>query len=94
MDNLNTIYKYCLDKYLNCDILYVKELTERRLIMKKQLRFPQGFWWGAASSGPQTEGQFDKAHENVMDYWFRTDPEDFFNGVGPDVASDFLSYVS
>ena len=57
--------------------------------MKKQLRFPQGFWWGAASSGPQTEGQFDKAHENVMDYWFRTAPEAFFNGVGPDVASDF-----
>ena len=43
--------------------------------MKKQLSFPQGFWWGAASSGPQTEGQFDKAHENVMDYWFRTAPE-------------------
>ena len=63
----------------------MKELTERRLIMKKQLSFPQGFWWGAASSGPQTEGQFDKAHENVMDYWFRTDPEAFFNGVGPDV---------
>ncbi len=42
MDNLN-IYKYCLDKYLNCDILYVKELTERRLPLQETIAFPQGF---------------------------------------------------
>ncbi|VLB45886.1 glycosyl hydrolase family protein [Streptococcus pneumoniae] len=36
--------------------------------MKKKLVFPNLFWWGAASSGPQTEGQYGKVHENVMDY--------------------------
>lgn len=53
------------------------------------ISFPKDFWWGAATSGPQSEGNFDKKHENVMDRWFHTKPEDFFQGVGPDVASDF-----
>ncbi|CVV78635.1 glycosyl hydrolase family protein [Streptococcus pneumoniae] len=61
--------------------------------MKKKLVFPNLFWWGAASSGPQTEGQYGKVHENVMDYWFKTHPEDFFDNVGPLVASNFFSYL-
>lgn len=24
------------------------------------LEFPKNFWWGAATSGPQSEGRFDK----------------------------------
>ena len=23
-------------------------------------QFPENFWWGAATSGPQSEGRFDK----------------------------------
>ena len=57
--------------------------------MEHKLTFPEGFWWGAASSGPQTEGWYGKRHENVMDIWYRKARNDFFNGVGPDVASDF-----
>ncbi len=53
--------------------------------------FPQGFWWGAATSGPQAEGRFHKAHRNVFDYWFDTDPDAFFDGVGPNVASNFYN---
>lgn len=60
--------------------------------MVSSLVFPDKFWWGAASSGPQTEGQFGKKHENVMDFWFRNKPEDFFEGVGPTVASDFYHH--
>ena len=60
--------------------------------MNKEIHFPKNFWWGAATSGPQSEGTFEKANENVMDYWFRTKPEDFFNGVGPTVASDFYHH--
>lgn len=60
--------------------------------MNKQITFLKGFWWGAASSGPQSEGNFFKTHENVMDYWFKTKPEDFFDGVGPDIASDFYHH--
>mgnify|MGYP000003079282 FL=1 len=61
-------------------------------LMNKEIHFPKNFWWGAATSGPQSEGTFEKANENVMDYWFRTKPEDFFNGVGPTVASDFYHH--
>lgn len=59
--------------------------------MKQKIQFPDGFFWGAATSGPQSEGTKDKPHENVMDLWFRKNPEDFFNGVGPTIASDFYN---
>lgn len=54
-------------------------------------KFPEGFWWGAATSGPQSEGRFHKAHRNVFDYWYDTDPKAFFNEVGPNVASNFYN---
>ncbi len=34
------------------------------------LQFPQNFWWGAATSGPQSEGRFKKTHDNIFDYDF------------------------
>ena len=58
--------------------------------MKTFLKFPDGFWWGAAMSGPQSEGWAGKRYENIMDTWYRTRREDFFDGVGPDVTSDFF----
>ena len=60
--------------------------------MNTVVEFAKDFWWGAAMSGPQMEGTFDKPHENVMDYWFRTQKEDFFNGVGTEVATDFYHH--
>ncbi|MDR2803501.1 MAG: glycoside hydrolase family 1 protein [Treponema sp.] len=54
-------------------------------------KFPKNFWWGAATSGPQSEGFFNKPHLNLMDYWFQKDPGVFFNGIGPDTASAFYS---
>lgn len=54
-------------------------------------QFPKGFWWGAATSGPQTEGRFHKAHRNVFDYWYDTDPKAFFDEVGPNVTSNFYN---
>lgn len=53
--------------------------------------FPKDFVWGAATSGPQTEGNFHKQHQNVFDYWFATAPEEFDSGVGPDTASNFYN---
>lgn len=35
------------------------------------------FLVGAAMSGPQMEGTFEKPHENVMDYWYKTSKEEF-----------------
>ncbi|MGI1825495.1 glycoside hydrolase family 1 protein [Lactiplantibacillus plantarum] len=55
------------------------------------VEFPEGFVWGAATSGPQTEGNFHKQHQNVFDYWFATEPEQFDAGVGPDTASNFYN---
>lgn len=51
--------------------------------------FPDGFLWGAAASGPQTEGSFQKPHQSVMDYWYEIRPDDFFGRVGPVVTCDF-----
>ena len=59
--------------------------------MAKFLSFPDHFWWGAATSGPQSEGRFHKAHRSVFDYWYDTDPKAFFDQVGPDTASNFYN---
>ncbi|MES5891192.1 glycoside hydrolase family 1 protein [Lacticaseibacillus paracasei] len=55
------------------------------------MKFPEGFVWGAASSGPQSEGNFNKIHQNVFDYWYATEPGEFFQGVGPDLTSNFYN---
>lgn len=54
------------------------------------LEFPEGFWWGGATSGPQSEGCFQKPHRNLFDYWYEQNPELFYDYVGPDTASDFF----
>ncbi|HEL0422409.1 TPA: glycoside hydrolase family 1 protein [Streptococcus equi subsp. zooepidemicus] len=54
------------------------------------LEFPEGFWWGGATSGPQSEGRFQKPHRNLFDYWYEQNPELFYDYVGPDTASDFF----
>ena len=56
-----------------------------------KIDFPEQFWWGAATSGPQSEGRFNKKHANVFDYWFEIEPDTFHNQVGPDVASNFYN---
>lgn len=54
-------------------------------------KFPKNFWWGAATSGPQSEGRFHKKHANVFDYHYQIEPEKFYNQVGPDTASNFYN---
>ena len=56
-----------------------------------KLTFPKDFWWGAATSGPQSEGRFGKDHANVFDYWYDIDPGVFYDQVGPNVASNFYN---
>lgn len=55
------------------------------------LEFPKNFAWGAATSGPQAEGNFHKPNQNVFDYWYEKDPNAFYGGVGPDTASNFYN---
>ena len=59
--------------------------------MSLKCKFPENFWWGSATSGPQSEGRFNKRHDSVFDHWFDIEPEAFFNGVGPNVASNFYN---
>ena len=54
-------------------------------------QFPKNFWWGAATSGPQSEGRFHKAHRSIFDFWYDQSPEDFFDRVGANVASNFYN---
>ncbi len=51
--------------------------------------FPKNFFWGTASSGPQTEGRFDGdgKGDNIWDFWYEKEPQRFFNQVGPDKTS-------
>lgn len=55
------------------------------------LTFPKDFWWGAATSGPQSEGRFQKKHANIFDHWYDIEPEVFYDRVGPDMASNFYN---
>ena len=56
-----------------------------------QINFPSNFWWGAATSGPQSEGRFNKEHANMFDYWYDIEPEAFYDQIGPNVASNFYN---
>lgn len=55
------------------------------------ISFPENFWWGAATSGPQSEGCFNKINKNIFDYWYEKEPEAFYNKIGPNIASNFYN---
>jgi len=59
--------------------------------LELNFKFPKDFWWGSASSGPQSEGttKEDGKALNIWDYWYEKEPYRFFDGVGPAVTSDF-----
>ncbi|MGR5144611.1 glycoside hydrolase family 1 protein [Photobacterium sp. DNB23_23_1] len=53
--------------------------------------FPKGFWWGSATSGPQSEGAAlqDGRSESIWDLWYREQPDRFHNELGPEDTSTF-----
>lgn len=51
-------------------------------------KFPEGFLWGAAASGPQTEGIDNKKHRSIWDSWFSEQPELFYRQIGPSKVCD------
>lgn len=50
--------------------------------------FPHEFFWGAALSGPQTEGIKNKANLSVWDTWFQAEPDRFYNRYSAEIACD------
>jgi len=55
--------------------------------------FPNGFLWGAAASGPQTEGTAGKQHCSIWDSWFSEEPQRFYQQTGPQrVCETYTKY--
>lgn len=52
--------------------------------------FPANFLWGAAASGPQTEGADNKPYRSIWDSWHAHQPERFFQGIGPEKVCETL----
>ena len=55
---------------------------------------PQDFFFGAAMSGPQTEGAWNKGGklENLWDTWSNEDLGAFYNRVGSYAGNDFMAH--
>ncbi len=54
----------------------------------KKYQFPTNFMWGAAASGPQTEGSSGKVNTNVWETWFAKEPNRFYKQISSSVACD------
>ena len=61
--------------------------------MKVEYKFPKDFWWGTATSGPQSEGasDVDGKSQSIWDFWYEKEPERFHNNIGPKDTSTFYS---
>ncbi|OUO64043.1 glycoside hydrolase family 1 protein [Collinsella sp. An268] len=59
-----------------------------------QYELPQNFFFGAAMSGPQTEGGWNTGGklENLWDTWSNEDISSFYNRVGSYVGNDFMHH--
>ena len=53
-----------------------------------EYKFPEGFWWGAAASGPQTEGIENKVNKSIWDTWFEKEPHRFFKEISSEKVCD------
>ncbi|GBU10730.1 cryptic 6-phospho-beta-glucosidase [Erysipelotrichaceae bacterium] len=59
--------------------------------MANTYTFPQNFYWGSATSAPQSEGTIsgDGKGKSLWDGWFALEPGKFHNGIGPNKTSTF-----
>lgn len=57
-------------------------------------QFPTGFFWGSATSAPQSEGRLpgDGKGDSIWDYWFEQNPERFFDHHSPKINSLFIQH--
>lgn len=59
--------------------------------MSLNYKFPDGFWWGSATSATQIEGAANEGGKgkNIWDEWYNQEKNRFFDEVGPETTSDF-----
>lgn len=58
------------------------------------VKFPEGFYFGSATSAPQSEGAHDAEHkaQDIWDLWYGLEPYKFHGGVGPADTSTFIEH--
>ena len=58
------------------------------------VKFPQGFYFGSATSAPQSEGAhgIDRKAPDIWDLWFEEEHYKFHGGVGPADTSTFFEH--
>ena len=58
------------------------------------VQFPQGFYFGSATSATQAEGAHTADHKapDIWDLWFEEEPYKFHGGVGPADTSTFFEH--
>ena len=59
-----------------------------------EVTFPKGFYFGSATSAPQSEGAHGIEHKapDIWDLWFEQEPYKFHGQVGPQDASTFFEH--
>ncbi|MBS6612446.1 MAG: glycoside hydrolase family 1 protein [Collinsella intestinalis] len=59
-----------------------------------EVTFPQGFYFGSATSAPQSEGARGAEHKakDIWDLWFELEPYKFHGGIGPADTSTFFEH--
>lgn len=58
------------------------------------VKFPEGFYFGSATSAAQAEGAHTADHKapDIWDLWFEEEPYKFYGGVGPADTSTFFEH--
>lgn len=58
------------------------------------IRFPDGFYWGSATSATQSEGASNKygKGKNIWDLWYELDPYKFHCNIGPEEATSIYDH--
>ncbi|MGL6098113.1 MAG: glycoside hydrolase family 1 protein [Fusobacteriaceae bacterium] len=51
-------------------------------------KFPKDFFWGAATSGVQSEGSQNQCNPSIWNHWHRIERNRFVEGIGPEKVCD------
>ena len=63
--------------------------------MSVKYRFPEGFWWGSATSAAQIEGAAAEGGKGktIWDHWYEIDPIAFTTMWVPEPPPTFITAI-